>query len=74
MKRLGSFEHGKSVIDSSIFMVHNTESYKYIAKLEWLVEIKNREDLVKNGFKIKTLNTPEWMIQKCGKDVFEEYK
>lgn len=41
-RRLGSFETGKSVIDSSLFMMHDPESYSFFAKLTWLIEERNR--------------------------------
>ena len=73
MQRLGSFETGKSNIDSCLWMMQDTESFKNLADLEWLAEAKNREDLVKNGFKIKKLGTPMWVQFKCGKDVFKRH-
>lgn len=70
MKRLRTFETSKSVIDSSLWMSQDQNSYKKLATLEWLSELKNREDLIKNGFKIKKLKTPEWIQKKCGGDIF----
>jgi hypothetical protein len=71
--KLGTFETGKSNIDSCLFMMQDTESYSYLSTLLWLSEARNREDLVKSGFKVKLLSTPSWILKKCGKDIFKDY-
>lgn len=58
MRRLGTFETGKSNLDSCLWMMHDMDSFNYFAKLEWLTEAKSREDLVNGGFKVKKLGTP----------------
>lgn len=73
MQKLITFETGKSNIDAVLFMVHEDEGFKYVSELEWMAEAKNREDLVKNGFKIKKLATPWWIKIKCG-DLFADKK
>jgi len=73
MKRLETFETGKTIIDAVLFMLHDEEGFKTIANLEWMSEEKNREDLVSNGFKLKKFSTPWWIKQKCG-DIFENNK
>lgn len=70
MQQVDSFETGKTVLTSSLWMTHERESFKKLATLEWMSEIKNREDLVKNGFRIKPLRTPDWIQKTCGGDIF----
>lgn len=74
MQRLGTFETSKTNIDSSLWMNQDQNSYKKLATLEYMAELKNREDLIKNGFKIKPLRTPEWIQKKCGGDIFKDIK
>ena len=42
-------------------MAWNQDSLKTIANLEFLVEKKNRDDLVKNGFKAKLAQSDQMM-------------
>lgn len=72
MASLKTFETGKSNVESSQFMVQNQKSFQTLAELEFMAELKNREDLVKNGFKVKRLSTPFWIMQKCG-DIFKNH-
>ena len=74
MSRLGTFETGLSEYDTCLWMLHDPKSYTSIAILEWQAELKNREDLVKNGFKIKKLQVPYWIERKCGKKPFEKFE
>ena len=62
MKKLGTFEVGLSDITSSLFMIQNQQSYTKLAKLEWDSEQKNREDLVKSGFRQKRFKVPQWIV------------